>query len=132
MVSHTIDTFGRLDYAVNNAGIEGRLAGSRIWTKTSEIGCWESIFKGTFLCMKHQARAMLAIGAKGSIVNVGSVNSFLGFPTGSAYCTSKHGLIGLTTSVSAELASQGHPRQTGLPGIVDTPMHHRAREATGR
>jgi len=58
--------------------------------------------KGTFLCLKHQARAMLEGGAAGAIVNVGSVNSFLGFPSGSAYVASKHGLIGLTTSVSAD------------------------------
>ena len=50
---------------------------------------------------------MLAGGHGGAIVNVGSVNSSLGFPTGSAYVASKHGQIGLTTSVSAELAPQG-------------------------
>lgn len=50
---------------------------------------------------------MLAGGHGSAIVNVGSVNSFLGFPTGSAYVASKHGQIGLTTSVSAELAPQG-------------------------
>lgn len=131
MVTHTIDAFGRLDYAVNNAGIEGRWAGI---TDLDEDE-WDRVLginlKGTFLCMKHQARAMLAIGATGSIVNVGSVNSFLGFPTGSAYCTSKHGLIGLTTSVSAELASQGIRVNLVCPGIVDTPMHRRAREALG-
>lgn len=131
MVTHTIDAFGRLDYAVNNAGIEGRWAGI---TDLDEDE-WDRVLginlKGTFLCMKHQVRAMLAIGARGSIVNVGSVNSFLGFPTGSAYCTSKHGLIGLTTSVSAELASQGIRVNLICPGIIDTPMHHRAREALG-
>lgn len=131
MVSHTIDSFGRLDYGVNNAGIEGRWAGI---TDLDEDE-WDRVLgvnlKGTFLCMKHQARAMLAAGNGGAIVNVGSVNSFLGFPTGSAYCTSKHGLIGLTTSVSAELASQGIRVNLVCPGIVDTPMHHRAREALG-
>jgi NAD(P)-dependent dehydrogenase (short-subunit alcohol dehydrogenase family) len=131
MVSHTIATFGRLDYAVNNAGIEGR------WAAITDLDEdeWDRVLgvnlKGTFLCMKHQARAMLANGARGSIVNVGSVNSFLGFPTGSAYCTSKHGLIGLTTSVSAELASQGIRVNLVCPGIIDTPMHRRAREALG-
>jgi NAD(P)-dependent dehydrogenase (short-subunit alcohol dehydrogenase family) len=72
---------------VNNAGIEGRWAGitdldEDEWDRVLRIN-----LKGAFLCMKHQARAMLAIGVEGSIVNVGSVNSFLGFPTGSAYCT---------------------------------------------
>ena len=66
-----------------------------------------------------------------AIVNVGSVNSFLGFQTGSAYVTSKHGLIGLTTSVSAELASQGIRVNLVCPGFVDTPMHHRIRGILG-
>jgi NAD(P)-dependent dehydrogenase (short-subunit alcohol dehydrogenase family) len=131
MVAHAVATFGRLDYAVNNAGIEGR------WAAITELADdeWDRVLginlRGTFLCMKHQARAMLAAGNGGAIVNVGSVNSFLGFPTGSAYCTSKHGLIGLTTSVSAELASQGIRVNLVCPGLVDTPMHHRARKALG-
>ncbi|NKI36384.1 SDR family oxidoreductase [Wenzhouxiangella sp. XN79A] len=131
MVSHTIDAFGRLDYAVNNAGIEGRFAGI---TELSEAD-WDQVLginlKGTFLGMQHQARAMLAAGNGGAIVNVGSVNSFLGFATGAAYCTSKHGLIGLTTSVSAELASQGIRVNLVCPGIVDTPMHQRLRQDIG-
>ncbi|MGB5461557.1 MAG: SDR family NAD(P)-dependent oxidoreductase, partial [Eudoraea sp.] len=102
MVAHTIEIFGRLDYAINNAGIEGKLNGI---TDLSEED-WDQVLdinlKGTFLCMKYEARAMLQLGLGGAIVNIGSVNSFLGFPTGSAYVTSKHGLIGLTTSVSAE------------------------------
>jgi NAD(P)-dependent dehydrogenase (short-subunit alcohol dehydrogenase family) len=64
-------------------------------------------------------------------VNVGSINSFLGYPTGSAYVASKHGLIGLTSSVSAELAPQGIRVNLVCPGIVDTPMHRRARELLG-
>jgi len=131
MVAHAIKTFGRLDYAVNNAGIEGRFASI---TELSEAD-WDQVLginlKGTFLGMQHQARAMLAAGNGGAIVNVGSVNSFLGFATGAAYCTSKHGLIGLTTSVSAELASQGIRVNLVCPGIIDTPMHHRLRKDIG-
>jgi len=131
MVDHAIKTFGRLDYAVNNAGIEGRFAGITELTEAD----WDRVLginlKGTFLGMQYQARAMLAAGNGGAIVNVGSVNSFLGFATGAAYCTSKHGLVGLTTSASAELASQGIRVNLVCPGIVDTPMHHRARELLG-
>jgi len=131
MVKHTIDTFGRLDYAVNNAGIEGHFAGiadlpEEEWDRVLDIN-----LKGTFLCMKYEARAMLAGGYGGAIVNVGSINSFLGFPTGAAYVTSKHGQIGLTTSVSAELAPEGIRVNLVCPGIIDTPMHHRAREILG-
>ena len=131
MVGHTVDTFGRLDYAVNNAGIEGQFAGI---TELSEEA-WDSVLdinlKGSFLCMQHEARAMLEGGSGGAIVNVGSVNSFLGYPTGSAYVASKHGLIGLTTCVSAELAAQGIRVNIVCPGIIDTPMHHRARGLLG-
>lgn len=107
MVAHALETFGRIDYAVNNAGIEGRLASI---TELAEDD-WDRVLdinlKGTFLCLKYAARAILAGGHGGAIVNIGSVNSFLGFGTGSAYVASKHGLVGLTTSVSAELAPQG-------------------------
>jgi NAD(P)-dependent dehydrogenase (short-subunit alcohol dehydrogenase family) len=131
MVDHAIRVFGRLDYAVNNAGIEGRFAGITELTEAD----WDQVLginlKGTFLGMQHQARAMLAAGHGGAIVNVGSVNSFLGFATGAAYCTSKHALIGLTTSVSAELASQGIRVNLVCPGIIDTPMHRRLRRDIG-
>lgn len=131
MVDHAIETFDRLDYAVNNAGIEGQFAG----ITDLEEDEWDRVLgvnlKGTYLGMKYEARAMLAAGNGGAIVNVGSVNSFLGFATGAAYCTSKHGLIGLTTSVSAELASQGIRVNLVCPGIVDTPMHRRLRRDIG-
>ena len=131
MVAHTIETFGRLDYAVNNAGIEGQ------YTSVMDLPQeeWDRVIginlKGTFLCLKYEARAMLAGGHGGAIVNVGSINSFLGFPFGSAYVASKHGLIGLTTSVSAELAPQGIRVNIVCPGIVVTPMHQRARKLLG-
>ena len=131
MADHAINTFGRLDYAVNNAGIEGRFAPI---TELAEEE-WDQVLginlKGTFLCMKHEAKAMLAGKHGGAIVNVGSVNSFLGAATGSAYCTSKHGLIGLTTSASAELAPQGIRVNLMCPGVIDTPMHRRLRDEIG-
>lgn len=131
MVAHAVDQFGRLDYAVNNAGIEGAIAGiadlaEEDWDRVLDIN-----LKGTFLCLKYEARAMLRSGNGGAIVNVGSVNSFLGFAGGAGYVTSKHGLIGLTTSVSAELASRGIRVNLVCPGIIDTPMHHRLRGIVG-
>lgn len=131
MVAHTLEKFGRLDYAVNNAGIEGKIGPitellEEEWDRVLDVN-----LKGVFLCLKHEARAMLAGGHCGAIVNVGSVNSFLGFPTGSAYVASKHGLIGLSSSVSAELASRGIRVNLLCPGIIDTPMHHRGRELLG-
>ena len=132
MVDHTIERFGRLDFAVNNAGIEGELQGiadfsEDMWDRVLDIN-----LKGTFLCLKYEARSMLAGGHGGAIVNVGSVNSFLGFGGGAAYVASKHAQVGLTTSVSAELASQGiRVRISYVPGSIDTPMHHRLREIVG-
>lgn len=131
MVAHAIETFGRLDYAVNNAGIEGKFAGITELPEQEWDRVLDTNLKGTFLCLQCEARAMLAEGHGGAIVNVGSVNSFLGFPTGSAYVSSKHGLIGLTTSVSAELAPQGIRVNLVCPGFIDTPMHHRARGIVG-
>jgi NAD(P)-dependent dehydrogenase (short-subunit alcohol dehydrogenase family) len=131
MVAHTIEKFGRLDYAVNNAGIEGKLAGITDLPEQEWDRVLDTNLKGTFLCLQYEARAMLAGGRGGAIVNVGSVNSFLGFPTGSAYVASKHGQIGLTTSVSAELAPHGIRVNLVCPGFIDTPMHHRARAILG-
>lgn len=131
MVAYTIETYGRLDYAVNNAGIEGK------WAPITDLPEreWDRILdtnlKGTYLCLQQEARAMLAGGRGGAIVNIGSVNSFLGFPTGSAYVASKHALIGLTSSVSAELAPQGIRVNLVCPGFIDTPMHQRARTILG-
>ena len=131
MVAHAMETFGRLDYAVNNAGVEGKLSG--IMDLPEEE--WDRVFninlKGNFLCMKYEARSMIAGGHGGAIVNVGSVNSFLGFPTGSAYVASKHGQVGLTTSASAELAPHGIRVNLVCPGFIETPMHHRLRGIVG-
>ncbi|HEX4901091.1 MAG TPA: SDR family oxidoreductase, partial [Pyrinomonadaceae bacterium] len=115
----------------NNAGIEGK------WAAITDLAEdeWDRVLninlKGTFLCLKYEARAVLDGGHGGAIVNIGSVNSFLGFQTGSAYVTSKHGLIGLTTCVSAELAPQGIRVNLVCPGFIDTPMHHRGRAILG-
>ena len=131
MVAHAMETFGRLDYAVNSAGIEGQFApitdlSEEDWDRVLDIN-----LKGTFLCLKSEVRAILAGGRGGAIVNVGSINSFLGFAGGAAYVASKHGLVGLTTSVSAELAGQGIRVNLVCPGIIDTPMHRRARNLLG-
>lgn len=131
MVAHAMKTFGRLDYAVNNAGIEGRIAGIADLTEQDWDRVLGTNLKGNFLCLKYEAPAMLAGGRGGAIVNVGSVNSFLGFAHGAAYVASKHGQIGLTTCASAELAPQGIRVNLVCPGFIDTPMHRRARAVFG-
>jgi NAD(P)-dependent dehydrogenase (short-subunit alcohol dehydrogenase family) len=131
MVAHAVETFGRLDYAVNNAGIEGRVAGISDLTEQDWDHVLDTNLKGNFLCLKYEAPAILAGGRGGAIVNVGSVNSFLGVAGGAAYVASKHGQIGLTTSASAELAPQGIRVNLVCPGFVDTPMHRRLRAVVG-
>jgi NAD(P)-dependent dehydrogenase (short-subunit alcohol dehydrogenase family) len=81
--------------------------------------------------MQHEARAMLIAGHRGAIVNVGSINSFLDCPGLAPYVASKHGLVGLTTSVSAELAPKGMRVNIVCPGTFDTPMHRRGRQLFG-
>lgn len=83
MVAHAIEKFGRLDNAVNNAGIEGQFAGitdlaEEDWDRVLDVN-----LRGAFLCLKYEAKAILRCGNGGAIVNVGSINSFLGFPSGS-------------------------------------------------
>lgn len=131
MVAHAMQKFGRLDCAVNNAAIEGKLAAITDLAEQEWDRVLDTNVKGTFLCLQHEARALLSGGRGGAIVNVGSVNSFLGFPTGSAYVASKHALIGLTSSVSAELAPHGIRVNLVCPGFINTPMHHRGRALLG-
>jgi NAD(P)-dependent dehydrogenase (short-subunit alcohol dehydrogenase family) len=131
MVAHALATFGRLDYAINNAGIEGRVASivdlpEDDWDKVLDIN-----LKGNYLCLRYEARAMLDGGRGGAIINIGSVNSFLGFGGGAAYVASKHGQVGLTSSASAELAPHGIRVNIICPGFVDTPMHQRIRGIIG-
>jgi NAD(P)-dependent dehydrogenase (short-subunit alcohol dehydrogenase family) len=131
MIDHAIEKFGRLDYAVNNAGFEGHLASIADVTEEEWDGVLNVNLKAVFLCLKYEARAMLATGNGGAIVNVGSVNSFQGVPCFAPYVTSKHALVGLTTSVSAELGPRGIRVNLLCPGITETPMHRRGRVLFG-
>lgn len=129
MIAHAMDTFGRLDYCVNNAGIEGEEIApvhemsEAAWSRVMDINV-----KGNFLCLKYQARAMIEAGNGGAIVNVGSVNSFVGFSGGAAYSTSKAAQITLTSSAAADLAPHGIRVNLLCPGFVKTEMHQRIRE----
>ncbi len=121
LVATAVERFGRLDCALNNAGISG--AGGPLqqislddFRRTLDIN-----LIGVFLCMKHEIAAMLESGG-GAIVNTASGAGVIATPFLSPYAASKHAILGLTKTAAVENARSGVRINAILPGSTDTPM----------
>jgi NAD(P)-dependent dehydrogenase (short-subunit alcohol dehydrogenase family) len=121
-VRFTVDTFGGLDLAVNNAGIGGPSAP----TGEYDIAAYDRVIRtnldGVFYSMRHELPVIEAAGKGGAIVNVASILGSVAFPGSPAYVAAKHGVVGLTKSAAAEYAAKGIRINSVGPGFIETPL----------
>jgi NAD(P)-dependent dehydrogenase (short-subunit alcohol dehydrogenase family) len=124
LVDQTVERFGRLDIAVNNAGTEGRPGPVVEQTAESYAATFDTNVLGTLLSMKHELRVMSAQGS-GSIVNISSTYGHEGAKGASVYAGSKHAVEGMTKSAALEAAGSGVRVNAVAPGPTETGMLNR-------
>lgn len=131
LIAKVVETYGRLDCAFNNAGIEIEHLPLADADEATFDRLMNVNVKGVWLCMKHEIRQMLKQGG-GAIVNTASVAGLVGAPLQPIYAASKHAVVGLTKTAAAEYGRFGIRVNTVCPGIIRTPMLDRALEREPR
>jgi NAD(P)-dependent dehydrogenase (short-subunit alcohol dehydrogenase family) len=120
-IAETVDKYGRLDIAVNNAGIGGDQAP----TGDQSVEGWRKVLSvnldGVFYCMRHELAVMKKAGG-GAIVNMASILGAVGFANSAGYVAAKHGVVGLTQTAAIEYAGEGIRVNAVGPGFIHTPL----------